>query len=249
MNQKLKDKIKELQKTSPLINSLVMRMRFGKFFNSVKKDIHGKNNSISYKHAILSSVKINIYGNNNQIEIAQGAVLTNVVFNIYGNNHKVIIGQNCHFNKGSNIRIEDSYCSLSIGEYSSFEDVHFALTEPHSSIAIGKDCMFAQDIDIRTGDSHSIISKQSDERINHAENVSIGDQVWVASRCSILKGSTISSQSVVATGAIVTKKYYEKGILIGGIPAKKIKEGIYWTRNRIHKEFSSISNAPSKSMA
>ena len=244
MTEQLKIKIKELQTTSPFINSLVMRMRFGKLFNSVKKNIRGKHNSITHKYAILSSVNFKIQGDNNTIEIAQGTVLNNVVFKIYGNNHHIIIGRNCHFNHGSNIHMEDSHCTLRIGDYSSFEDVHFALTEPHSKITIGEDCMFANHIDIRTGDSHSIFSNQTNERVNHAEDVRIGDKVWVASKCSLLKGTTIPSHSVVATGAIVTKKYHEQGILIGGIPAKKLKEGIHWTRHRIYREFTSLLDAP-----
>jgi acetyltransferase-like isoleucine patch superfamily enzyme len=96
--------------------------------------------------------------------------------------------------------------------------------------------MFANDIDLRTGDSHSIIDSLSSERINYAQDINIGNHVWVASHVSILKGVHISDNSVVATRAVVTKSFQENNILIGGMPAKKIKENINWDRQRTYKK-------------
>ncbi len=93
--------------------------------------------------------------------------------------------------------------------------------------------MFARDIDVRTGDSHSIVSQQSGERINRARDVSIGNHVWVAAHCSILKGVSIADDSVVATGSIVTRSFEKSGIIIGGNPAAELKQGIHWLRERI----------------
>jgi acetyltransferase-like isoleucine patch superfamily enzyme len=95
--------------------------------------------------------------------------------------------------------------------------------------------MFAYDIDVRTGDSHSIISQSSNERINYAKDIFIGDHVWIAAHSILLKGSSISENSVVATGSVVTQAFEKKGIIIGGNPATQIKEGITWSRKRIYK--------------
>jgi len=113
--------------------------------------------------------------------------------------------------------VEDSDCLLTIGEKSTFEDVHFALTEPNSRMKIGRDCMFATDVDIRTGDSHSIISQESNQRVNYAEDVFIGDHVWIGARSIVLKGSSISDNSIVGTGSVVNKRFEMPGIIIGGI--------------------------------
>lgn len=96
--------------------------------------------------------------------------------------------------------------------------------------------MFAYDIDIRTGDSHSIIDTLTNERINYAQNIHIGNHVWIASHVSILKGVHIADSSVVATRAVVTRSFEEKNILIGGMPAKKLKENIAWDRQRIYRK-------------
>ena len=113
-----------------------------------------------------------------------------------------------------------------IGENSTFEEVHLALTEDNFVITIGRDCIFAYDTDVRAGDSHSIISQESNERINYAENILIGDHVWVAAHSTLLKGVAIPTDSVVTTDPVVTKKCNSKSIIIDGNPAGTTKEGI-----------------------
>lgn len=219
----------------PSIGLVLRRIHHKKLLNSVRRLIRGKNNKIVYKNAILSSVVFDIDGNDNKIHIKEGCILNNVMFYIRGNNHRISIDKYCRFNRGGSIWFEDTDCSLFIGEKSTFEDVHLALTEPHSKIQIGRDCMFAYDIDVRTGDSHSIISQENNDRINYAKDVLIGDHVWIAAHSIILKGSCIPENSVVATGSVVTKSYVTKGIIIGGNPSRQLKEGITWSRERTYK--------------
>ena len=216
----------------PLIGPLARRIRGQSRNSKVVNKIQG-NNSIRYQGAKLSAVTFDIAGENNLINIGKGCVLNNVKFYIRGDNHSIVIEANCRFNDSSEIWIEDSDCSLVIGEDSTFESVHLALTEVGSKIHIGRDCMFAHDIDVRTGDSHSIISQQTGERVNRAKDVRIGEHVWVAAHCVILKGVNIADNSVVATGAIVTRSFEKQGIIIGGNPAAELKQGINWSRERI----------------
>jgi acetyltransferase-like isoleucine patch superfamily enzyme len=58
--------------------------------------------------------------------------------------------------------------------------------------------------------------------------IAIEDDVWIGCRATILKGVTIGKGSVVAAGAVVTKSCPHHS-LIGGIPAKIIREGVVWT--------------------
>jgi acetyltransferase-like isoleucine patch superfamily enzyme len=212
---------------SKIIDKLIIQSSINKYILA--------GNSIVYYDAKLSNVKFDSIGSNNNIVIKEGCIFNNFTFFIRGNNHKILIEKNCRFNRGGVIWIEDDDCSLSIGEGSSFEDVHIAITEPGSKLSIGKDCMFANFVDVRTGDSHSIISQETQERINFAKDVFIGDHVWVAAHSIILKGSSIPENSIVATGSIVTKRYIQKGIILAGNPASTIKEGINWSRNRIYE--------------
>ena len=56
-----------------------------------------------------------------------------------------------------------------------------------------------------------------------AQPVRIGNDVWIGGNVTILPGVTIGNNVVVAAGAVVTKDIPDN-TLVGGIPAKQIKE-------------------------
>jgi acetyltransferase-like isoleucine patch superfamily enzyme len=128
---------------------------------------------------------------------------------------------------------EDREGVLQVGSGTTMVEVHIAVTE-NSKVIIGEDCMFANDIDIRTGDSHSVIDTQTGERLNFAGDVIISRHVWIAPHTVILKGVAIGENSIIATGAVVTKSC-EPGVIMGGNPAKVIKTGVSWKRERLVK--------------
>lgn len=212
--------------------------------NAIARSVHGERNSVLYKDAKLKSVRFDIVGSGNHILIQPGCVLNKVTFYIRGDNHRILIQDRCRFNDGANIWLEGDHCSLEIGRDSTFENVHLALTEHGSKLSIGQDCMFAYGIEVRTGDSHSVISRDTNERINHVKDVSIGDHVWVAAHCIILKGVSIGANSIVASGAVVTRSFDTEDIVIGGNPATKLKDGITWSRDRIPRGDSEPCRAP-----
>jgi len=128
--------------------------------------------------------------------------------------------------------IEDNNCCIEIGAGTFIgNDTHIACTENESELKIGKNCMISSFVQIRTGDSHSILDTEGN-RINYAKSVEVSDHVWIGEGAKVLKGVTIGKDSVVSTGAIVTKNFGEK-VLIGGIPAKVIKDNINWNSQRI----------------
>jgi acetyltransferase-like isoleucine patch superfamily enzyme len=130
--------------------------------------------------------------------------------------------------------IEDNNNTIFVGENSGIGDAHLAVTENNTSIKIGNNCIFAKGIKIRTGDSHSILDAVSGKRINCAENVTIEDHVWIGSQVSVLKGALICKDSIVATRSVVTKSFFNTGVLLGGIPAKEIKSDVMWSEERIY---------------
>ncbi|QWV95762.1 hypothetical protein KP004_16530 [Geomonas oryzisoli] len=66
------------------------------------------------------------------------------------------------------------------------------------------------------------------ENVNHTETgdqalpVSIGAGVWIGARAVLTPGTEIGDCSVIAAGAVVTKKV-PGGELWGGVPARKIR--------------------------
>lgn len=202
---------------------------------AVETVVKGDGNVIRHDGAKLWNVRLEVYGDNNTVEIGEGCVVKNVRFYIRGSGHRIQIENGVRFHHGAQIWMEDHDGTLSIGEKTTFEDVHLAVTEPGSTLTIGKECMFAYDIDVRTGDSHSILDAEG-KRINYAQDVAIGDRVWVAAHSLIMKGVIIREDSIVAGGAVVTRPFDQPGVILGGNPAKIIKENISWLRRRIYDE-------------
>jgi acetyltransferase-like isoleucine patch superfamily enzyme len=91
------------------------------------------------------------------------------------------------------------------------------------SVSIGENVAIARDVIIRDFDAHELIGV--DHKVS--KPVIIGDNVWIGTRAMILKGVTIGDGAVVAAGAIVTKNVPPR-TLVGGVPAKTLKENVSW---------------------
>ncbi|MFH1523832.1 MAG: acyltransferase [Chloroflexota bacterium] len=196
--------------------------------------IRGKKNVVETDGAKISGMELDIVGDNNRVLVERGSVLSNVRVRIRGSGHCIEFGENCRISRGAVLWFEDHNGLLQVGPGTTMVEVHIAVTEMGSKVTIGEDCMFANDIDIRTGDSHSVIDAQTGERLNYAGDVVIGRHVWIAPHTVILKGVNIGDNSIIASGAVVTKSC-ESGVIIGGNPAKVIKMGVSWKRERISR--------------
>jgi acetyltransferase-like isoleucine patch superfamily enzyme len=203
-------------------------------WNGTRRSIRGSGNLFRAEGASFSNLALDIIGDNNVIVIGEGSRLNNVTFHVRGNGHQIEFGPNCRVSRSGNFWFEDEGGSLQVGNNTTMVDVHIAVTEQNSRVTIGEDCMLANDIDIRTGDSHSVIDSQTGERLNYAADVVINRHVWVAPHVVILKGVTIGENSIIATGAVVTKSC-EPGVILGGNPAVVIRTGVSWKRERLQK--------------
>jgi len=91
-------------------------------------------------------------------------------------------------------------------------------------IVIGNGVRIGRNVSIRDWNGPHVIV--NNHYRNHAP-VYINDRVWLCSGCSIMPGVSIGEGSVVATNAVVTKDV-PPHCLVGGVPAKIIKENIEW---------------------
>lgn len=57
----------------------------------------------------------------------------------------------------------------------------------------------------------------------YSKKIIIGDDIWIGCNCIILSGVTLNNRLVVAAGAIVSKSFPSNS-LIGGNPAKLLKD-------------------------
>jgi len=88
-------------------------------------------------------------------------------------------------------------------------------------ISIGAECAISWDVVITDSDEHW------QEHVEMIQPVHIGDHVWIGARAIILKGVTIGDGAIVAAGAVVTRDV-PAGAVVGGVPAKVIREGARW---------------------
>ena len=209
--------------------------------SGIRQSIRGKGNVFQAEDVAFNNVELDVIGDDNQIIIGKGCALTNVCFRLRGSGHRIEFGENCRVSRGALLWFEDQNGLLQVGSNTSMVEVHIAVTETGSKVVIGQDCMFANDIDIRTGDSHSVIDLSTGERLNYPDNIMIGKHVWIAPHSVILKGVNIVENSIIATGAVVTRSF-GSGVIIGGNPARAIRTGISWSRNRIATKQQAIQN-------
>ena len=92
----------------------------------------------------------------------------------------------------------------------------------HKHIKIGDGCAISHDCTIMDSDAHYINGDK------HTKEVIIEDDVWIGTRVTILSGTRIGKGAVVAAGAVV-KGNIPANSLVGGIPAKIIRENIEWS--------------------
>lgn len=133
-------------------------------------------------------------------------------------------------------------CAKSCGDnVAVFSDVYLYNIhnlEIGNNVSIHPLCYINASGGIKIGDNVSIAHNTtilSEEHIFLDVNVNIKDQgceykktiiqnnVWIGAGCRILGGTLIQSGSIIAAGAVV-KNEVQSNVIVGGVPAKYIKE-------------------------
>ncbi len=91
----------------------------------------------------------------------------------------------------------------------------------HRKIEIGDGCVISHDFTVMDSDAHELNGERK------KLSVRIGNHVWIGTRVTILKGVTVGDRAVIAAGAVVTDDV-PAGALVGGVPAKVIKDHVEW---------------------
>lgn len=105
---------------------------------------------------------------------------------------------------------------LSIGSYSRINGVHISVK---NSVTIGKRVRIGPYSLIMDSDFHDAYDRSKEGKV---KPVTIGDDVWIASRVIILKGVTIGAGSMIAAGSVITHDIPPK-TLAAGVPAKVVR--------------------------
>jgi maltose O-acetyltransferase len=89
-------------------------------------------------------------------------------------------------------------------------------------VTIGDDVQIGPNVQILTP-THPLDADQRRSRLEAAEPITIGDNVWLGGAVIVCPGVTIGRDTVVGAGAVVTKDL-PAGVLAVGNPARVIRE-------------------------
>lgn len=97
--------------------------------------------------------------------------------------------------------------------------------ECESSITIGDNVLIGRNVTIRDSDGHD--HGDAFGKRERCLPVIIGNSVWIGSYAMIQKGVHIGDGAIIAAGAVVCRDV-PANTLVGGVPAKVLKENVYW---------------------
>lgn len=188
---------------------------------------------IEITDSIVTRSSFHCKGGNNVIEICHNAKLSGSKISIVGyNNHVILDGCSC----GLNLTVRGNDCKVYIGENTTMESCYMVCMGYGNYITVGRDGMFAGDVEVWNTDSHLITDMDGKFLNGESTPVVIGDHVWLGKHSRILKGVTISDNSIVGMGSVITKDIPENSIAAGN-PAKIIKRNVLWRKKFITRWF------------
>lgn len=172
----------------------------------------------------------------NSLMIDSTARLTNCRITFAGKKGKVVISKNCIMTNMT-ILLEGNHSEVHIGEGVRINATPTSPTRLNaiegSRIVVGSNSLFSNGVELHTSDYHSILLKDTQERINPADDIIIGEHVWIGLRSLVLKGTHIRNDSIIGADSLVCKIFESSNVLIVGTPAKVVKTNVSWDFKKI----------------
>ncbi len=89
-------------------------------------------------------------------------------------------------------------------------------------ITIGDNCLLGPNVQLYTA-SHPLDETLRNSGVEFGKPITIGDSVWMGGGVIVYPGVTLGNNVVVSAGSVVTKSFGDN-VLIGGNPARVLKE-------------------------
>lgn len=141
-------------------------------------------------------------------------------------NGKIILSENINIGHGSKISImKEGVLTLGKGFTINAESTILC----NYDIQFGENCLISWDCLIMDTDFHKILDCNGNQ-LNKDNKIIIGSNVWVGCRSAILNGARVGDNIVIAANSTISKSLISQNILVGGSPARVLREGIYWER-------------------
>lgn len=140
------------------------------------------------------------------------------------NNAKLVVGQNVMIHRGTKVVVhENGTLRIDDGTYINEN----ARLHCRKCISIGKKCAIAWNTNILDTDIHSICYS-IEGKTNYDSNISIGDKVWIGANSTILKGTTIENNCIIAANSLVKGTLHSQHIY-GGNPCNELTTFETWS--------------------
>ena len=139
-----------------------------------------------------------------------------------GKNARLTVQGTVQILRGVRVFVNDG-AHLEIGTRTYINDCSTLTCFDH--IKIGSGCSISWNTNIMDGNVHELIIGGRPRP--RSAPVTIGDRVWVGSGATILAGTTIGDQSVIAAASVVTADV-PSGVVVGGNPARVIANDVTW---------------------
>jgi len=214
--------------TPPLIRSSPAFAGFYSWLHGSRTRAQGHGHDVRRHNAILRNTRIEIYGTGCRLVIGPGARLWDCSLTLAGDGVELFIGANCRLRQ-ARLCVEDRGSRLSIGAQTSIIGATLVSQEGRL-LQLGEDCMLAQHSDLRNSDSHAIYDHHG-ARINPAQDVVLGNHVWLGLGSSISGGARIGDGAVIGALALVTGEIPPACVAFG-VPAVPRRSAIRWDRSR-----------------
>lgn len=189
----------------------------------------GGRNQVRIGKSLLTQTRIRVQGRNNIVSIGDGCRLRDLKILVAGDSIRVDIADSCQLR--GKIIVEDTGSRVEIGAGTTMENALLSVQEG-AGIRIGNDCMFSALVGVRAGDTHSILDASTGQRLNPPRSVAIERHVWLCAGVTVLKGCQIGAGTVVGGFSVVTASLPPEVLAVGS-PAKVVRTGISWQRERV----------------
>lgn len=150
-----------------------------------------------------------LYNDTIETEIEKRTEILKELFGVIGENIYIEPTFKCDY--GYNIKVGDNF-------YANFDCVILDVCP----VNIGKNVFLAPGVHIYTA-THPLDPLERCSGAEFGKPVTIGDNVWLGGRSVVAPGVTIGNNVVVAAGSVVIKNVPDN-VVVGGNPAKIIKE-------------------------
>lgn len=117
------------------------------------------------------------------------------------NSGELVLGRGCYFNGNSDI-----ICCR--------------------EMIFGEECLVSWECLFMDTDWHYIYNRDTNEILNPDRSIIVGNHCWIGCRTTVLKGTVISDESVIAACSLISRKLEKSNCIYS--TSRTIKENIRW---------------------